>query len=89
MCETLFKFVEKEAGNLRISNELRAKNEQHAVATQSLLEHYKTDIKLSHPLTEYARYILDKGTEQDRFELAKGIQQKLLFKNGDLQLTVS
>lgn len=79
-------FIEKEADNLDISSSLRAKVEQHTEATRSLLDHYSVKVSLANPLSEYARYVLTKGIEKDRHELAKGIQQRLLFKNGKLKI---
>ena len=82
LCETLMKFIEKEADNLSISSSLRAKVEQHTAATRSLLDHYSVMVKLANPLSEYARYVLTKGIERDKHDLARGIRKKLLFKNG-------
>lgn len=86
LCETLMQFIEKEAESLDISSSLRAKVEQHTEATRSLLDHYKVKVDLADPLSEYARYVLTKGNEKDRHELAKGIQQRLLFKGGECKI---
>lgn len=88
LCKLLFDFIESNANELSITNELRAKVEQHAVATKSLLEHYGVDINLSNPLNEYARYVLTQGNEKEIAELTKGMSRKLMFKNGRLSLSV-
>lgn len=86
LCETLLEFIENHADEISITDELRAKVEQHTDVTQSLLGYYGVDIELSSPFIEYARYILTKGNDKELTILVKGINQQLTFVRTSIKL---
>ncbi|MDO8592040.1 MAG: recombinase family protein [bacterium] len=85
LCELLLGFIETNADEIRASDKLQAKIEKHYAITNTLFAHYKIDTKLGKPLTEYARYVLTRGTFAEQHGLAKGIQQELHLKEGQLE----
>lgn len=84
LCLLLQEFIEKNHKDIRISNKLQAKVEKHYHTTQIVLGHYKIEQELDEPLVEYARYILSRGTENDRTAFAAGIETKLQIKESQL-----
>ncbi len=70
-------FIEKNHKAIKISSKLQAKVERHYSMTQSLFAHYQLYQQLASPFIEYTRYVLDKGTENERAGLAAGIVSKL------------
>ena len=84
LCVLLQAFIEQNYKDIRITDKLQAKIEKHYHTTQTLLGHYKIDQKLDEPLIEYARYILSRGTENDRTAFAAGIETKLQIRESQL-----
>jgi len=86
LCILLQEFIEANHKKIRISDKLQAKIEKHYGITQTLFEHYEVETKLEKPLIEYARYVLNHGTEGEKTALASGIQSKLMLKNSELYI---
>jgi len=84
LCVLLQEFIEQNYKDIRITDKLQAKIEKHYHTTQTLLGHYKIQQKLDEPLIEYARYILSRGTENDRTAFAAGIETKLQIRESQL-----
>lgn len=85
LCVLLQEFIEINYKKMRISNKLQARVEKHYGTTKALLDHYKIEQKLDVPFIEYARYVLTRGTENERTILADGITTKFKLKNGSLE----
>lgn len=85
LCELLQEFIEKNHKKIYLSDKLQAKVERHNHIAQTLLEHYGVTRKLGAPLVEYARYVLVRGTEAEKTNLAANIKTKLQIKNDALQ----
>ncbi|HKR81978.1 MAG TPA: recombinase family protein [Candidatus Saccharimonadales bacterium] len=85
LCILLQEFIEINYKKVHISNKLQAKVEKHYGTTKALLDHYKIEQKLDVPFIEYARYVLTRGTENERTVLADGITTKFKIKNGSLE----
>lgn len=82
--ELLEKFITENEEGIRISDQLRAKVERHYVVAESLADYYKVAMKLDKPLIEYARYVLSKGSFEEKIGLTKGINNKLSIRNRGL-----
>lgn len=80
----LSKFIEINYSRITVTDKLQAKIEKHQAVTNSLLSHYKLEVKTSPPLVEYARYVLDQGSLNEMFGLAEGITTKLSLKDKKL-----
>lgn len=78
----LLEFLENNHSKMSINNKLLAKVEKHYSITQTLLSHYKIEQKLDNPFIEYSRYVLSKGTENEKTAFSEGIVTKLSIKNG-------
>jgi len=84
LCELLQEFIETYHKKIRITDKLRAKVDKHMYVTQTLFTHYKIEQTLADPFVEYARYVLNNGTESEKTAFAAGIETKLQIKHGRL-----
>jgi len=82
----LLEFLENNHSKISINNKLLAKIEKHYSITQTLLRHYKIEQKLESPFIEYSRYVLSKGTENEKTTFSEGFVTKLSIKNGLLYI---
>ena len=82
--ELLEGFVAKNAEKIKITDKLRSKIERHYVVAESLADYYKVSMKLDKPIIEYARYVLNKGSFEEKVEFTKGITGKFKIKDGVL-----
>lgn len=84
--QLLEEFVAKNNKMIKISDTVRANIERHYVVAESLADYYKVSMKLDEPLTEYARYVVTKGSFEEKSLLCKGIKNKISIKDGQLVL---
>jgi hypothetical protein len=85
LCELMQEFIEKYYKMITVTNKLQAKIERHSHVTKTLLEYYGFSQKLGAPLVEYARYVLTRGTDTEKTNLAANIKTKLQIRNDSLQ----
>lgn len=50
------------------------------------MKHYAIERQLAHPLVEYARYVLSKGSDEEKRNLATGIINEMAVKNDTMTL---
>lgn len=84
--ELIDSFVAVNVEKIKVNDKLRSKIERHYVVAESLADYYKVSMKLDKPLIEYARYVLTKGTFEEKRGFAKGIINKFVIKAGALTL---
>lgn len=85
--DMLEKFIAEYGEKIKISDKLRANIERHYVVAESLANYYKVAMKLDKPLIEYARYVLTKGSFEEKTALTKGIKNELSIQDGVLLMT--
>lgn len=85
--ERLQEFLASNVDKIRVTDTLRAKVERHYVVAESLANYYKVAMKLDKPLLEYARYVITKGSFDEKVGLAKGVGSKIIIKDGILVLS--
>lgn len=78
--------IETAGEKIDITKELRTKSHQYVAMALTLTEYYKAKVQFTHPLIEYARYVLKRGSEKEKEALAKGIRRRFLFKQGQVKL---
>lgn len=74
-------FIELNYKKLKLSEELNNVVAQHREAFNLLMKHYEIERQLEHPLVEYARYVLTRGSDEEKKNLVAGIIDKMLVKN--------
>lgn len=79
-------FINNNHKKVKISDELSQLISQHREASNILITHYDIDQQLDDPVVEYARYVLNKGSELKKRQLVDGITNNLLLKNGVLKI---
>ena len=84
LCVLLREFIETNHKIMRISDKLQAQVEKHYSTTRTLLEHYKIEQFLDNPFVEYTRYVLIRGTQNEKTSLTNGIATKLRIKESQL-----
>jgi len=80
----LLEFIENNHESILINDKLRARVERHYSITQTLLRHYGIEQSLDKPFIEYSRYVLSKGTDNEKIAFTSGIKSKLSIDNGRL-----
>lgn len=85
LCELMKDFIEVHHDEIKITEKLRAKVDKHMYITKTLLTHYKIDQQLDKPFIEYARYVLQNGTETEKTGLATGMEITLQIRHGELE----
>ena len=85
LCELMQAFIEAHHSVIKVTEKLRAKVDKHMYITKTLLTHYKIDQKLDEPFVEYARYVLQNGTESEKMGLAAGMETMLQIRHGELE----
>ena len=88
LCELMKDFIEARHDEIKITDKLRAKVDKHMYITKTLLTHYKIDQKLDQPFIEYARYVLQNGTETEKTGLAAGMETILQIRHGELEFYI-
>ncbi len=82
LTRAILEHIETSGKDIKISSALRASSERYTAMMKTMYEYHKVKTEFDAPLIEYARYVLGKGTEDEKRALAKGIVSKLVFKNG-------
>lgn len=77
----LKEFVEQNYEKLKLSDELASAVTRHQEAANVLMKHYGMSGTLEHPLVEYVRYVLKKGSNEEKTGLASGITDQLKVKD--------
>ncbi|HVW98957.1 MAG TPA: recombinase family protein [Candidatus Babeliaceae bacterium] len=85
LCELMQEFIEKNHKDIKITDKLRAKVEKHTHIAKTLLVHYDVDRELGEPLVEYSRYVLTRGTDAEKSNLASHMKSKLQIRDGQLE----
>ena len=83
--ELLLQFVEKNLEKIKLGDALQGQIERHYVVTETLVSYHEMKIRLKDPIIEYTRYVLTKGNYTEKAELAKGIKNDLIIKDGTLK----
>lgn len=86
MCLILKEFIELNYKRLKLTDELSKSIAQHREATGMLMAHYDMQRELEHPIIEYARYVLTKGSDEEKANLVSGITSQLTLKDEKLRL---
>jgi DNA invertase Pin-like site-specific DNA recombinase len=84
--DLLQEFIANNVDRIKITDKLRANIERHYVIAESLADYYKVTMRLDKPLIEYARYVVTKGSFEEKRTLTQGIASKLIIKNGTVSL---
>ncbi len=79
-------FVTENIDSIKISDQLCTKVERHNVIAESLADYYKVAMRLEKPLIEFSRYVINKGSFEEKVAFVKGIKTKLSVKDGILTL---
>ena len=82
LVELLGDFIAHNADSIKISQGLLIEVEKHSAATEALFEHYGVKRSLDKPIIEYSRYVLNKGSFNEKTKLTKGITTTLYVKDG-------
>lgn len=86
LTKVILQHIEESGDDIKISSNLRALSERYTAMMKTMYEYHKTKATFDAPLIEYARYVLKRGTEDEKRALAKGIVQKLLFSEGSVSI---
>lgn len=86
MCLILQEFVELNYKKLKLTDELIRLITQHREAATMLMAHYNVRQVLEHPIIEYVRYVLAKGTDNEKCNLVNGINDDLNLTNGQVSV---
>lgn len=86
LCILLQEFIESNHKKIRVTDKLQAKIEKHYGVAKTLFDYYKVEVELESPFVEYARYVLNNGTEVERTSLTKGMLTRLAIKDSILEL---
>lgn len=86
MCLMLKEFVELNYKKLRLADDLTKTIAQHREASSTLMAHYDIERELEHPIVEYARYVLTRGSDDENRELVGGIKNELVIKNESIKI---
>lgn len=82
----LFKeFIDQNYKKLKLSDELTRAVSRHREATSTLMTHYSVKRQLEPPIVEYARYVLAKGSDEEKTDLVAGITNKIVVKDEKLR----
>lgn len=85
MFAILKEFIELNYKKLKLSDELTKLIVQHREAANSLMKHYDIQQDLEDPLVEFGRYVLVKGTDEEKSHLICGIESELTLKDEKLR----
>lgn len=85
MCLILKEFVELNYKRLKLTDELSKSIAQHREASSTLMAHYDIERELEHPIVEYARYVLTKGSDEEKLNLVSGFESQLVIKDETLR----
>lgn len=86
MCIILKDFIERNYKKLKLSEELTQLTSRHQKASNTLIMHYGMEQVLQHPLVEYARYVLLRGSEDEKMKFVQGIVTMIVVKNGLMRI---
>lgn len=81
LCIILKDFINNNPRKLQFSDDLKKLVVQHREATNALMNHYDMHQSLSEPIIEYSRYILTKGSDEEKLQLIEGIVNNLTIRN--------
>lgn len=73
-------YIEAEGSTIDITTELRNEVDRYIAILETIKEYHGLAKSHSPSLTEYARYVLKRGTEDEKRQLGVGIKKKMLFK---------
>lgn len=71
---------------IKISSQLRNQAERYTAMMKTMHEYQKVETEFDAPLIEYARYVLGRGTKDEKRALAKGIVNKFQFSDGRVSI---
>lgn len=86
MFAILKEFIELNYKKLKLSDELNKLIAQHREAANTFMKHYDIQQNLEHPLVEFGRYVLAKGTDEEKSHLIYGIESELILKDEKLRI---
>lgn len=85
----ILEYIEAEGSTIDITPELKREVDRY-VAMLTTMKEYHGLAKTHVPsLTEYARYVLKRGTEKEKRNLGVGIKKKMLFQDGVVRISDS
>lgn len=85
--QLIFKeFIELSHKKLKLSDELSKAVAQHHEAARTLMTHYNIEHELKHPTVEYSRYVLTKGSDEEKGCLVKGIITPLSIMDSSIRI---
>jgi hypothetical protein len=79
-------FIEVNHKKLTLTDGLSMGIAQHRKAVSILMAHYDIKQELETPMIEYARYVLAKGSDNEKTSLVSGITNKIVIKDEKLWL---
>lgn len=86
MCLILKEFIDLNYKKLKPSDVLSKSITQHREASDLLMTHYDIRHELGHPTVEYSRYVLTKGSDEEKIGLINGIENNLILKDETIRL---
>lgn len=86
MCLILKEFIDLNYKKLKPSDVLSKSITQHREASDLLMAHYDIRHELGHPTVEYSRYVLTKGSDEEKTGLINGIENNLILKDETIRL---
>jgi site-specific DNA recombinase len=81
----LKEFIEINYKKLKLSDELNKLINQHRETASMLMKHYDIQRDLEHPIIEFARYVLTKGSDEEKLHLVSGVESKITLKDEKLR----
>lgn len=82
----ILNFIEEKGQEIDITLELQKEVRRYALILETMKEYHGLSKAHAASLTEYARYVLKRGTESDKRKLGLGIKQRISFQGGKATL---
>ena len=86
LCLAILDYVEEQGADIDITPELKAKVDRYIAILETLKEYHGL-VKSHNPsLSEYARYVFKRGTENEKRQLGVGVKKRFVFQAGKVYL---
>ncbi|MFZ3009929.1 MAG: recombinase family protein [Candidatus Microsaccharimonas sp.] len=81
LCNILQDFIEQNYKKISLNSNIIEVISRHQEASKLLMTRYAVELELAHPLVEYGRYVLSKGSDDEKSFLVSGIASVLILKD--------
>lgn len=87
LCIAILDYIEEQGANIDITPELKTKVDRYIAILETMKEYHGLAKSHTPSMTEYARYVFKRGSENEKRNLGLGIKKKMVFKQQRVSLS--